>query len=268
MGTMIKRGIIILKNNNQKINSISRAIDLLNLYDSHTKELGISEIARNLKLNKSTVFRIVNTLKYKQVLKKNPDNDKYYLGLQLYKLGVLAREQNSLVDLMSPFLESLMKKSNETSSLIVLDGNMCMFIAEKETEASIRMFAREGSREFPHCCAGGKILLLEKSKEDISEMIRINGLPIFTEKTINTEKQLTEELQEVQRLGYSLDNEEREEGVMCIAAPIKDKDQKIIAALSISGPKYRFEGETKFNELVNVVKEEALKASVVLGYAS
>lgn len=247
------------------INSLIRAINILELYDQHKSELGITEIATQLNLYKSTVYRIVSTLEYKGILKKNPENGKYKLGFKLYRLGVLARNENELIAVSQQHLKRLTELSGETANLVVMDGTMSVYVAQQTSNKIIKMFTKIGAKIFPHCNGAGKVLLSGMDEEEINQIISKNGLPSYTKNTITKKEELIEELKKIRANGYALDNEEREEGVMCIAAPIKDKSKKIIAAISISGPKYRF--NPKINkELISIVKKEAAIISHKLGY--
>jgi DNA-binding IclR family transcriptional regulator len=247
------------------INSIIRAIDILELYNHHDKELGISEIARQLNLYKSMVHRIVSTLEFKGILEKKPDTGKYRLGLKLYKLGILARDDNELISISIPHLKELTEDTGETSNLVVMDGSMSMYLAQQESNRMVRMFTRVGARVFPHCNGAGKVLLAHMDDEELDAIIQTNGLHGYTRNTLTSKEKLLEELTLVRERGYAVDNQEREEGVMCLASPVRDYSGKVIAAVSISGPVDRF-GKDRMEKLISMVKEHALKISEELGY--
>jgi len=250
---------------NYLINSIIRAVEVLELYNHHDTELGISEMARRLNLYKSTVHRVVSTLEHKGILEQNPRSGKYKLGLKLYKLGILARNENELISISSPHLRKLTEKTGETSNLVIMDGCMSVYLAQQESDRMVRMFTKLGAGVFPHCNGAGKVLLSDMSQDEIDAIITNNGLPRYTNNTITTRGKLMEELNLIKSRGYAIDNQEREMGVMCIATPIRDNRGKVIAAISISGPKDRFERE-RMEEMIYAVKEEAAEISRAIGY--
>lgn len=247
------------------INSVIRSFDVLELFSREEDEIGISEMSRRLGLYKSTVHRIVSTLVYKGILEQNSGNGKYRLGLKLYKLGIIARDHDELINIASPYLYRLTERTGETSNLVVMEGTMCMYVAQQESSQMIRMFTRLGARVFPHCSGAGKVLLSDMSEEEIDSIVEANGLARYAENTITTREELKNELLKVKELGYAFDNGEREEGVMCIAAPIRDHNRRVIASLSISGPKYRFQGR-ELEELILIVKKHAQGISAELGF--
>lgn len=249
------------------INSIQRAFDILELYDRNKRELGISEIARRLNLHKSMVHRIVSTLQNKGVLEQNPDNGKYRLGLKLYSLGLVFHDDNELIVLSEPSLKSLTDKTGETSNLVMLDGSMAVYVAQRESGRMIRMFTKPGVQVYPHSSGAGKVLLSELGDDEIQTVIEKNGLHRYTDNTITSKDELIKELRVIRERGYAIDNGEREEGVMCIAAPVRDRHGIITASISISGPLHRF-GKERIGALVQSLVEEARATSGRLGYES
>lgn len=247
------------------INSLIRAVEILELFHGHDAELGISDMARALDLYKSTVHRIVSTLEYKGLLEQNPDTGKYRLGLNLYRLGIKARADNELIAVSLPHLKELTAQTGETSNLVVMDGTMAVYVAQEESDRMVRMFTRIGARVYPHCSGAGKVLMSELTPEQLDALISANGLNRYTGNTIDNKEALEKELDTVRRQGYALDNQEREEGVKCIAAPIRDKSGRIIAALSISGPRDRFE-EERLGALIEIVRTKTQQISSILGF--
>lgn len=216
-------------------------------------------------LHKSMVHRIVSTLQKKGILEQNPDNGKYRLGLRLYRLGLVFHDDNQLILLSEPSLKSLTEKTGETSNLVMLDDGMAVYIAQEESSRMIRMFTKPGVKVYPHCSGAGKVLLSEMSEEELRSIIDRNGFPRYTKTTITTRDALLKELKVIRERGYALDCEEREDGVMCIAAPIRDRHGKIVAAISISGPVHRFDKD-RMGFLVECVMEEALAVARRLGW--
>ena len=211
------------------------------------------------------VHRIVSTLQKKGILEQNPYSGKYKLGLKLYRLGLVFHDDNRLILLSEPSLKSLTEKTGETSNLVVLDDNMAVYIAQEESSRIIRMFTKPGVKVYPHCSGAGKVLLSEMSKKELQSIIDRNGFPYYTKTTITTMDAFVKELKVIRERGYALDCEEREEGVMCIAAPIRDRHGRIVASISISGPVHRFVKD-RMDFLIECVIQEALAVSRRLGW--
>lgn len=248
------------------INSVQRAFDILELFSYDERELGISEMARRLGLHKSMVHRVVTTLVSRGALEQNRDNGKYRLGIKLYRLGLLVHKDNELIAVSEPLLERLTGLTGETSNLVLLDGSMAVYIAQRECQRMIRMFTKPGVKVYPHCSGAGKVLLSEMDWHRIQSIVDSNGFPCYTPNTITCIDELMEELERVRERGYAMDNEEREEGVVCIAAPVRNRYGSIAASLSISGPVNRF-GSDRLEGLIDRVKAEALAISKELGYS-
>ncbi len=253
--------------NNYFINSIQRAFDILELFNYDVRELGISDIARELGLHKSTVHRIVTTLESKGILEQNPDSGKYRLGLKLYRLGLFVFDDNELIALSDTSLKKLADETGETSNLVIMDGCMTVYIAQRESSRMVRMFTKPGARVYPHCSGAGKVLLSEMDQKDIQLIIDSNGFPAYTNNTITSRNRLLDELKDVRAKGYAIDNGEREEGVMCIAAPVRNRHGVITAAISISGPANRF-GQERLNGLIDKILVQAGETSHRMGYGS
>ncbi|MGI6485562.1 MAG: IclR family transcriptional regulator [Thermoanaerobacterales bacterium] len=247
------------------INSIARAVNILELFSHDRPILGISEIARELSLQKSAVYRIVQTLVQSGILEKQ--DRKYKLGFKLYKLGILAQNESELIECSLPHLEKLTSETGETSNLVVLEGSKAMYVAQKTSDRLIRMFTKIGAKVPPHCCGAGKILLSDMSDDEVEEVIDQNGLAAYTQNTISDKQLLFQELEKVRVNGYAVDNEEREQGVLCIAAPIKNASGRVIASISLSWPKFRFSQEIT-DELILLVKNEGNEISIKMGYKS
>jgi DNA-binding IclR family transcriptional regulator len=251
--------------NKYLINSIQRAFDILELFSHGEKELGISDIARRLNLHKSMVYRIVTTLENRGALEKSSASGKYRPGIKLYILGLVVHDDNQLVTVSQPSLERLTELTGETSNLVVMDGSMSVYIAQRECDRMIRMFTKPGVKVYPHCSGAGKILLSEMDQKELQSIIKANGFICYTKNTILSEKELMKELNEIRQRGYAIDKEEREEGVMCIAAPVRNRNGTVVASISISGPINRF-AKDRINGLINQVKTEALAVSRRLGF--
>ncbi|MBU4047794.1 IclR family transcriptional regulator, partial [bacterium] len=142
-----------------------------------------------------------------------------------------------------------------------------LYLAKEESSQTIRMISYVGKRTPLHCTALGKVLLTYLSAEERKRILGEKALPRLTENTITDEEELEKELGKVREQGFALDREENEKDVCCVAAPIRNYQGKVIAAVSISGPVFRIDVNTQ-NNLKEALVEISEKISKRLGYNS
>jgi DNA-binding IclR family transcriptional regulator len=243
---------------NYPIKVLNKAILVLETILKNNAPMSMTEISERLDYYPSTVHRILDTLKYGGYVEQDPLTQKYQLGMKLLELGMAKLNQIDLVKEARPYLKELAKKCNETVHLAILEDTNVLYLAKEESSQTIRMISYIGKRAPLHCTALGKILLaflpLDK-KDQILDKIELSKL---TENTITDKNELIEELKKIEQEGFALDREENEKDVRCIAAPIRNYQGKVVAAVSISGPAYRLnEGNQSHlkNELVSACQE-------------
>lgn len=246
------------------VQSLERALDILELLGSSEGELGVTEIGPAVGLPNGTAHRLLATLTRRGYVRQNPKTRKYNLGIKAFVLAANARER--LGPLARPFLEELMQVSQESSNLAMLDKNSVVYLEQVSAPRMVRMFTEPGNRVPLHSCGTGKVLLAYQSEETIDSIIRQTGLLRFTPHTTTDVKQLKSELESVREQGYAVDSEEMEEGVRCLAAPVFGPEGRILAAMSVSGPAGRL-NEGRLKELIPHIKRitgdfsESLQAS-------
>ncbi|SET79997.1 transcriptional regulator, IclR family [Natronincola peptidivorans] len=251
--------------NKKTIGSVIKAIEIMDLLTASEDELGATEISHRLNLNVSGTYHILNTLKACNIIEQNYKTKKYRLGLKLWKIGKKAREQNQLALFMKPYLKELRNLTNETANLTILDHGEIVYIAQEESDRLVKMFTKIGAKAPLFCSGAGKVLLAFQPKEKQRNLIDGIVFHKFTDKTIANAAALQQELEKIQQKGYAYDDEEREYGVSCIAAPIFDFDNEVIAAMSISGPTSRFHRENTRKWTEEILQLTA-RISSELGY--
>lgn len=249
----------------QTVQSIERALDILLVFTHQEPELGIVEICRRLGLSKGTGHRVVYTLTSRGFLSQNKQNGKYTLGPKAFELGSLAMSQMEIRKVAHPFLEELCGLTGETAHLVIQESMEVLYLDKVESPRAIRMSSFIGQRMPMHCTAVGKVLLSGLSEEEVRNICQIKGMKKVTAKTLTSFEQLAAELQKVSDQGFAFDDEENEVGLRCIAAPVRDYSQKIIAAISISAPVMRMNDELVL-KTAEVVKETANKISYRMGF--
>lgn len=249
----------------ETILSVDRALDTLLLLYKNGQGIGVSEMARELDLHKSTVHRILATLENKGFVYKNKDTNKYWLGLKIYTMGLLIGEKLSLTDIIRPFAKGLFEEFGEVVNVSILDRDAndlyksVIILKESKTDKVLSVNPNVGSSSDPYSSSVGKCLLA--FGEDIEiDKFKDMKLKKYTKHTIDNYKDLIAELKDVREKGYSVDREEQEIGLYCIGAPILDRNGKAIAAISISGPTARMKNkelDIKIKRLVEVAKQIA-----------
>lgn len=224
-----------------KLQALDRAFAILDLLGDSSSAMGLGDVADGLGLHKSTAHRFLMVLEQHGMVGRTVSG-KFRLGLRLFDYGNRAVEQYDLRDCAKPYLRQLVQEVEETAHLCVLENLHMVYIDKLEPERTIRMISRIGSSSPIHCTAVGKAILAEMPLDDAKELIKRLRFVSFTKKTITTRAALMEEILRTKHRGYAMDNEEREEGVRCVAVAIQDASNKPIAAISISGPKFRVSG--------------------------
>jgi IclR family transcriptional regulator, KDG regulon repressor len=226
------------KYDSNNITMVDRAVSIIHEIFSSSEPIGVSDIAHNLDLPKATVFRILNTLHQRNVIEKDEESDKYKLGLLFIEYGEKVKSKLNLKAISQPLMKKLSQEVGETINLGIYHEGRVLNIHSEEGESSALV-----SKLIPvsplHCSSMGKIFLSQMEDSDIKGYFESNKA---VKRTINTILQYEDFIKERQQFierQLSFDREEYEYGLSCIACPIKDKDNKTIAALSVSGPTSR-----------------------------
>ena len=252
-------------NPNYPIKVLDKTFSILDILFQHGSTMHMTEIAEKLGLYPSTIHRILDTLRHWGYVEQDPKSQKYRLGLKLLELGMAKLHQMDLAREATPYLKELVKQCNETVHLGVLEGGEVLYLAKEESSQTIRMISYVGKRAPLHCTALGKVLLAHLSTEERKKTLGGKVLPSLTENTITDKEQLEKELSKVREQGFALDREENEKDVRCIAAPIRNYQGEVIAALSISSPIFRIDRNAQ-NNLKEALIETSENISKRLGY--
>jgi DNA-binding IclR family transcriptional regulator len=225
-----KKGILVLH----------KMLDILETIRESRSGLALADLSRALGLPKPTAYRIVATLESRGYISRNPAGH-YLVAKKFYDLQPDVSEEQALLHAAQPVMAKLVDSCRETVNLGVLDGGEVVVISTVESPQSIRMSSKVGNRRYLHSTALGKVLLSGLPEKEVLRLIRIQGLPRLTPRTVGTRQALAAELDIVRRQGYAMDNEENEPDGRCLGAPILSVGGRIVAALSISAPIFRMD---------------------------
>ncbi|WP_400164402.1 IclR family transcriptional regulator [Brevibacillus sp. TJ4] len=248
------------------VQSLERALTLLNVLSDYPEGIQITRLSEQVGLSKSTTHRLLATLLHMNYVVKDEHTEKYRLGYQLVYLARNIVSSLDVVRVAKPFLQKLSQDVNETVHLCIDDNGEVMYIDKIESNQTIRMYSRIGSRAPMYCTGVGKVLLSGMSEEHYQRVVSAMSFAARTAKTITSREALAQEIAAVKKQGYALDNIENEEGIRCIAAPIYDYQGKVIASFSISGPSNRITMERVQDELIRKIRQTSLDISQQLGY--
>ncbi len=248
----------------QGVGSVVRALCILDRLGTAGRDLGVTELARQLDLNKSTTFRLLATLVSLGYVTQDRETGKYRLGLHLVELGALALDRIDLRTEARPFLADLADRTGETVHLAILDRNQVVYIEKFESKQTLTMKSRVGAHAPAHCTGVGKALLAFLEHDELKRVVSEESLYRFTANTIADPQALLEHLERVRQLGYAIDDEEHELGIRCVAAPVRNHSGKVAAAISVSGPGLRLTRE-RIEEMIPLVVETSAKISRALG---
>lgn len=219
----------------RNIQSTERIFSVIELIAQENNGMGISEISRHLDLPKSTVHRIVNSLADKNYLSKDQSNDKFKLG---YKFIAIASDYVSKLDIRTvaaPFINALAKKFNVSAHLAIRQQDQAIYIDKVEPYSHICMYSEIGKGIELYCSALGKSLLLGFTDEEFSNYLNSVEITQYTPFTINKEE-LKRQINAAKTTNITVDNAEHEENIFCMASPIYDYKNNVIAAISIASP--------------------------------
>jgi len=250
---------------NYPIKVLDKTFSILDILLQHGSSMHMTEITEKLGLYPSTIHRILDTLKHRGYVEQDPKTQKYRLGLKLLELGMAKLHQMDLVKEATPYLKELVKLCNETVHLGILEEGEVLYLAKEESSQTIRMISYVGKRAPLYCTALGKILLAYMSEEEREKILQNREFPRLTENTITDKEELEKELNRIKKQGFALDREENEKDVRCMAAPIRNYQEKVIAAISISSPIFRINKDVQ-NNLKEALLKTSEKISKRLGY--
>ena len=247
----------------ESVSSVLKTFGILQALSTQ-KDIGISELAQRLMMSKSTVYRFLQTMKTLGYVSQEGESENYSLTLKLFELGASALEYVDLVDLADIEMRRISDLTNEALHLGALDGDGIIYIHKIDSKYNLRMQSRIGRRNPLHTTAIGKVLLAERDEQDIRQILSVVEFTKSTDKTHENVESLLGELPTVKEQGFGEDNEEQEVGLRCLAVPVYDRFNQVVAGMSVSLPTIRFTEEKK-TEYIAELHAAAARISLKLG---
>ena len=245
------------------IQSLARGIKILDLVIER-KLVGVMEAASYLGINKSSAFRLLDTLRINSLVEKDKVTEKYKIGAGILKYSS-AFLDNSAGRIIHPYLEKLVAITKENAHYCVFSNDRVIVIDQIKSPEVINITAQIGREEKMHCTSVGKVILSHLAEDTRERIINSMELKPMTNRTIISKAVLREQLIKIRNDGYATDDEENVIGVRCIAAPIRNHRGEVNYCIGISAPSMRME-LGKFPEFIKIVKNVATEISTEFGY--
>lgn len=240
------------KTDQNTIKSLDRALHVFK-HLSLKQNAPLTELATQTGQSPATVYRILITLQGQGLVEFDPEDQVWHIGAQAFVIGARFLRRTSLVERARPIMRKLMETTGETANLGIEKEGKVLFLNQVETHESIRAFFPPGTLSDMHSSGIGKALLAHMDADRRNKMIRDMSLTAYTDFTMTDISNLKEDLSQIQRQGYSVDNEERNVGMRCIAAPVFDFNREVIAGISVSGPTSRIKRENVASMSIQVL---------------
>jgi IclR family KDG regulon transcriptional repressor len=250
------------------IQSVSRALDILEAFTATEGELGVTELSRRLKLHKNNVFRLLATLETRGYVEQDKESGNYRLGMKTFEVASIFTHHLGLARQARLVLEELARSTGEAAYLGVLDGPSVVCVDLVDTTQPVRVVSHLGRRLAAHATALGKAQLAFRSPEEREELWKRAALAGPTGRTIVDPSRLADELVRTAEREWALEDEELEPGVRGLAAPVRDYARRVVGAIGVRGPAFRLPLERLETEVAPRVRAAARDVSKRLGFAA
>jgi DNA-binding IclR family transcriptional regulator len=244
------------------VQSVDRAVSILELLARHGEQ-GVTEVAGELGVHKSTAFRLVATLEQRGLVEQTEDRGKYRLGVGLLRLAGATTARLDVVQEARPICRRLAQETGETVNIAVLSESSALYLDQVAGSSALQSHNWVGQHIPLHATSNGKVLLSGLEGDRLGEVLR--RLPSYTDATITRKSKLRQELERVRADGYAVAVDELEVGLSAVAAPIRNAHGDVIASMSVSGPTFRMPTE-KLDRAVKLCVDAADEVSHRLGW--
>lgn len=219
--------------------AVDRAVQIMLLLANGSKGMTLAEIAEATGWHKSSIHKILLTLCHHGFLERDEGDKSYALGIELVRCSKFVLKNLNINQTARPFLKELADFSGETATSAILRGNKIVVVDTVESPGDLRVYPPIGTMDSVTAKSNGKAVLAWFPEEKIDEIIRKEGLPGKTNRSITDTEVFCKELAIVRKQGYAIDYEEFQEGISAVSAPVFYADRKILGTLSVIGPSFR-----------------------------
>jgi IclR family transcriptional regulator, acetate operon repressor len=220
------------------VQALDRSLALLGAL-ARSEKLTLTELSLRMGMPPSSAHRLLMTLQKHGFVEFDEASQGWMIGIEAFRIGSAFAQRTNLVEAGREVMRALMEETGETANLAIPDGGDVVFISQVETQNPIRAFFPPGTRVPMHASGIGKALLASLTRREVEAILTRKGLREFTPKTLTSPDALIAELEAIRRRGWSLDDEEHNSGMRCVAAPIYNAYGEAAAGISVSGPAAR-----------------------------
>jgi len=254
------------RTNKYPVKSVVKTLAILEHLGASANGISLTEMSRQLHIGKSTVHRLLATLRDHDFVWLDANSSRYVLGGKILQFREQLSRQSILIRHGEPILAALTRKTGETSNLGVIDGRDVVYLIITESMNPLRMTGQVGKRLPAHCTAIGRSILAGLSRDELLKLYgRTQKLDSYNSKSPSTVQELFNLLRTVRRTGFAYDNEELYKGVFCLGAPIRNHSGEAMAAVSLSLPSSRADAKN-LSRLRSLLLEAAADLSRQMGY--
>ncbi len=250
----------------ESIRSVERALEVLMCFSNRTPELSMTEISEMVGINKSTIHRLLATLEGKRFVERNPVTNLYRPGIRFIQIAYLTIDHNDLKRVATPFMNELCNQFHENVNLSILDETNVVYVEVVESEQRIKLAASPGQHLPAFCTASGKAILAFMPEKKVTTILE-KGMPKYTSNTIISPESYFADMNKTRERGFAISQQEFEEGINAVAAPIFNDEQEPVASVSIAGPAFRLPldrmkqiGTNLISVATNISREMKLEA--------
>ena len=244
------------------VQSVDRALSILEVL-ARVGEAGVTEIAGELDVHKSTAFRLVATLEQHRLVEQTGDRGKYRLGVGVLRLAGATTARLDLVQEARPICRQLAADTGETVNIAVLSESSALYLDQVAGSSALQSHNWVGQHIPLHATSNGKVLLSGLDQKGLDAIL--GKLPTYTPATITRTPKLRDELERVREQGYAVAVDELEEGLTAIAAPVRNAHGDVVASMSVSGPTFRLPDD-RVEDVIRLLVEAVAEVSHRLGW--
>jgi DNA-binding IclR family transcriptional regulator len=249
----------------QTANTVKRAFDILNFFLDNKSELGVSDIALELGMNKSTVHRLITTLVDTKIVSKTRGRPKYRLGGKILDFAEAYLSNIDIKTVCYNYLKELHTKTGESISIHIRVGDQTVCLDRIDSKYEVKRVFRVGEHHPIQAGSAGKCFLAYLSDNEIDQIIKRTGLPRYTDQTITSKKELKKEIAKIRKEGFAMSFAEKVNLCAMVSAPIRRYGGEVIAVINILWVTDSPDPKT-IDNYSNLVKEAAKNASREMGY--
>jgi IclR family transcriptional regulator, acetate operon repressor len=247
------------------VDAAAKALELLSVFSFREPRLSLADLAQRTGIPRATAFRLLSTLEQAGFLVKI--HGAYQLGIKCFVLGNIVAGGLDLRETAHPHLVALRDATRETTQIAILDHWQVVYLERMLSPYPAGFMRSRAGAILPAYCTGlGKTLLAFRPEAEVAAWAATQKFPALTRRTITSARRLLQELRAIRERGYGVDDQEREAGVQCLAAPIRNHTGEVVAAISVAGPIERMPRPLEGSDLVDAVVAAARAISIDLGH--